>query len=183
MAGPRTVCVPQTVTGAAKHSKTLAAIYLFCGGFIAVLLVSAYFEREVLPLHLSQSLIYVAVAWLSRRQSKWGYAIGIAIAAEWNAYNLFVSNFIRAGFRQLGLLIHEGRITNPVHLCGALGGIDHFALIASLVWAYARLPNKKYCDVFILLGGALLVTAYFFGIIALLWPQFLPRFKARLFKS
>jgi hypothetical protein len=175
--------VPQTQPAAATDSKVLAGIYVFSAGFIGVLLASAYFEREVLLLHLFQSLIYVAVAWLSHRRSKWGYAVGIAIAAEWNAYNLFVSNFFWAGLRQVGLLIHQGRITNPVQLCGALGGVDHFGLMACLIWAYARLPNKRYRDVFIFLGGAILVTAYFFGIIALFWPQFLPRLKAHFFKS
>ncbi len=107
--------------------------------------------------------------------------MGISIAAEWNAYNLFASGFIAAGFRQLALLGREGRISNPVHLMGALGGIDHFALIACLVWAYARLPNKRFKDVFVLLGSAIAVTAYFIAIIVLLWPQFIPRAKAHFF--
>jgi hypothetical protein len=158
-----------------------AAIVAFSAGFIAILLVSGYFEREVLLLHLFQSLIYVAVALLSWRQSKFGYGMGISIAAEWNAYNLFASGFIAAGFRQLALLLREGRITNPVHLMGGLGGIDHFALIACLVWAYARLPSKRFRDVFVLLGSAVVVTAYFIAIIAVSWPQFLPRLKVHLF--
>jgi len=175
--------MPQTHSASATDSKVLAGIYVFCAGFIGVLMASGYFEREVLRLHLFQSLIYVAVAWLSRRRSKWGYAIGIAMAAEWNAYNLFVSNFICAGFRQLELLVHGGRMTHPLLLFGALAGVDHFGLLACLLWAYSRLPNKRYRDVFIFLGGAILVTAYFLGIIALLWPQFLPRLKSHFFKS
>ena len=155
------------------------AIAICCAGFIAVLLVAGYLEREVLVLHLAQSLIYVAVAALCFRRNKLGYGIGLAISAEWNAYNLFSSGFIAAGFRQLSLLLREGRISNPVHLMGALAGINHFVLIACLVWGYAKLPSKKFRDVFILLGSAVLVTAYFLAIVALLWPQFIPRLKAK----
>jgi hypothetical protein len=70
--------MPQTHAASGTDSKLLTGIYVFCTGFIGVLLASGYFEREVLRLHLFQSLSYVAVAWLSRRRSKWGYALGIA---------------------------------------------------------------------------------------------------------
>ena len=92
----------------------------------------------------------------------------------------FPPAFIAAGFRQLSLLLREGRISNAGHLVGALGGIDHFALIACLIWGYAKLPSKRFRDVFILLGSAFLVTAYFLAIVAWLWPQFIPRLKAKL---
>ncbi len=161
-------------------SALQVAIVIFCAFFIGVLLLSGYFERDVLALHLFQSLIYVAVAFLSFKRNKFGYGMGISIAAEWNAYNLFASGFIAAGFRQMGLLFRHGSISNPVHLLGALGGIDHFALIACLAWAYARLPTKRFRDVFILLAGAIVVTTYFLAIIALLWPQFIPRLRRHI---
>lgn len=163
-----------------RIDSAVAAIAVCCAGFIAVLLVSGYIEPEAWRLHLAQSLIYVAVALLCYRGNKLGYGIGLAISAEWNAWNLFASGFIAAGFRQLALLLREGHINNPAHLMGALAGIDHFALIGCLLWGYAKLPTKKFRDVFILLGSALLVSAYFLGIIALLWPQFIPRLIARL---
>lgn len=174
--------VTQPENASSTDRKLLVAINLFCGGFIAVLLAAGYFERDVLLLHLFQSLIYVAVAALSRRRSKFGYGMGIAISAEWNAYNLFASGFIAAGFRQVALLFREGRISKPVHLLGALGGLDHFALIACLVWAYARLPTKRFRDVFIFFASATVVTTYFLAIIAVLWPQFIPRLRAHFFR-
>jgi hypothetical protein len=51
-----------------------------CLVFIGVLALSGYIERDVLVLHVLQSLIYVTVIYLSRRHNKWGYAIGISIA-------------------------------------------------------------------------------------------------------
>lgn len=178
MSGP----VRRCVTAGDSHSsadRATRAIAICCAGFIAVLLVSGFLEHEVLPLHLAQSLIYVAVAVLCFRRNKLGYGIGLSVSAEWNAYNLLSSGFIAAGFRQLSLLLREGRISNPVHLMGALAGIDHFALIACLVWGYAKLPSKRFRDVFILLGSAILVTAYFLAIIAWQWPQFIPRLRAK----
>ncbi len=167
--------------GVAKtNSRLEIAIAALCAGFIVVLLVSGYFERDVLVLHLFQSLIYVAVAALSFRHSKFGYGMGISIAAFWNGYNLFLSGFIGAGFRQWAAFFRTGRVTNPVHLVATPAGIIHFALIACLIWAYARLPNKRARDVFILLASSVVVTAYFIAIIAVFWPQFLPRMKAHL---
>jgi hypothetical protein len=156
------------------------AIALSCAVFIAVLLLSGYFERDLLTLHLFQSLIYVAVAFLSFKRNKFGYGMGISIASEWNAYNLFASGFIAAGFRQMTMLLQSGRISKPVHLLGAIGGIDHFALIACLLWAYARLPAKRFRDAWILLTSAIVVTVYFLAIIAMLWPQFIPRLRRHI---
>ena len=179
MSGSVRLCVTAADSRPSADPAT-RAIAIFCAGFIAVLLVSGYLEHEVLRLHLAQSLIYVAIAALCFRQNKLGYGIGLSISAEWNAYNLFSSGFIAAGFRQLSLLLREGRISNAAHLMGALAGIDHFALIACLIWGYAKLPSKRFRDVFILLGSAVLVTAYFLAIVAWLWPQFIPRLKAKL---
>ncbi len=162
------------------NSRLEITIAALCAGFIVVLLVSGYFERDVLVLHLFQSLIYVAVAALSFRHSKFGYGMGISIAAFWNGYNLFLSGFIGAGFRQWAGLLRTGRVTNPAHLVAAPAGIIHFALIACLIWAYGRLPNKRVRDVLILLASFVVVMAYFMAIIAVFWPQFLPRMKARL---
>ena len=106
--------------------------------------------------------------------------MGISIASEWNAYNLFASGFIAEGFRQMTMLLQSGRISKPVHLLGAIGGIDHFALIACQLWAYARLPTKRFRDAWILLTSAIVVTVYFLAIIAMLWPQFIPRLRKHI---
>jgi len=156
------------------------AIVALCGAFIAILAVSAYYERDVLLLHIFQSLIYVAILWLSLRHSKWGYGVGISIAALWNTFNLF-SGFFSGGTRVWSAFLSTGQISDPVQWVAPLAGIDHLALIVCCVLAYARLPSKSVRDLGILLGSFVSVTVYFLTIIALTWSQFLPRIKEILF--
>lgn len=155
------------------HTKLDQTIVVLCVVSISILLLSGYFEREVLLLHVFQSLIYAAVIVLSLRQNKWGYGIGISIATLWNTYNTFSGFVFVAGFRQWAVFVSQGRITNPVSLLAPLAWVDHVALIACLGLAYTRLPQKKLSDIGLLLGSFLVVTTYFIGIIAIFWPQFL----------
>lgn len=155
------------------HSKLDQTIVVLCAVFIFILLLSGYFEREVLLLHVFQSLIYAAVIALSLRQNKWGYGIGISIAALWNTFNTFSGFVFVAGFRQWAVFLSQGRITDPVHLLAPVAWFDHVALIACLGWAYIRLPQKKLSDIGVLLGSFLAVMTYFIAIIAVFWPQFL----------
>jgi hypothetical protein len=155
------------------HTKLDRTIVVLCAAFISILLLSGYFEREVLVLHAFQSLIYVAVIVLSLRENKWGHGVGISIAVLWNTFNTFSGFVFVAGFRQWAVLLSQGRVTNPVHLLAPLAWFDHVALIACLGWAYTRLPQKKLSDIGILLGSFLAVMMYFIAIIAVFWPQFL----------
>lgn len=164
----------------AKYTKLDVAIVALSIGFIIILLVSGYFERDVLALHLFQSLIYVAIIILSLKHNKWGYGIAISIAAFWNTFNIF-SGFFSAGIHQWGIFLSTRRITNPVNLVAPPAGLDHLALIICSAWAYARLPNKKISDIWVLLGSFVLSVGYLLVMIALLWSQFLPRMKQIIF--
>lgn len=155
------------------HTTLDRTIVVLCVAFISILLLSGYFEREVLLLHLFQSLVYVAVMVLSLRQNKWGYGIAIAIATLWNSFNTFSGFVFTAGFRQWAVFLDHGRVTDPVHLLAPLAWFDHVALIACSGWAYVRLPQKRLSDIAILLGSFLAVSMYFVAIIAVFWPQFL----------
>ena len=156
-------------------------IVTLCLIFILVLLSSGYFEHDVLVLHLFQSLIYVAVIVLSLKHNKWGYGIGISMAAFWNYYNLHTGFVFDAGFREWTSFLRSGHITNPVYWVAPVAWFDHLALILCLVWAYIRSPNKKVTDIGILLGSFAISVGYFVLIIALFWPQFLPSMKRNLF--
>jgi hypothetical protein len=164
----------------AKYTTLDIAIVVLSILFIVILLLSGYFERDVLVLHLFQSLIYVAIIILSLKHNKWGYGTAISIAAVWNTFNIF-SGFFSAGFQQWESLLSDGRITNPVNLVSPPAGLVHLALIVCSVWAYTRLKNKKIGDVWILLGSGVLSVGYLLLMIALLWSQFLPRMQRILF--
>jgi hypothetical protein len=152
-------------------------IVALCAIFIIVLAESAYFEADIRGLHFFQSLIYVAIAVLSLKHSKWGYAMGISIAAFWDGVNIFATSFIRNGFQSWAEFITTGHINNPVTFVAAPAGVDHLLLIICCAWAYARLNNKKWRDVGILFGGAVASIGYFAGSIVIFGPQFMPLLK------
>ena len=66
------------------------SILVGVGLFILALTLSAIFVPSLRLLHLFQSLIYVAVIVLTRRNSAWGFGMGVIIAVFWNGLNLFV---------------------------------------------------------------------------------------------
>jgi hypothetical protein len=158
---------------AVVHTKLDYAIVALSAGFIFVLLFSGYFEREVLVLHLFQSLIYVAVAVLSWRHSKWGYAAAICVATLWNAYNVKSGFVFDAGFRQWSAWLQTGEIKNPVHWIAPPAWFDHALLIVCCVWAYLRLPNKRPLDAVVFVAASALTIGYFSLILALMGSQFL----------
>jgi hypothetical protein len=160
-----------------KRSLLDKVIVVLCLIWIGVLFESTYFERDVLALHILQSLIYVAVIFLSLRHSKWGYGIGISIAALWNAYNTKSGFVFNAGFHQWHLFLTSGHITNPVQFVAPIGYFAHVLLIGALLWAYIRLREKSAWDPLILLGSLAGTFAYFLACIALTWPQFIPRMR------
>jgi hypothetical protein len=164
----------------AKYTKLDIAIAALSILFIIILLLSGYFERDVLVLHLFQSFIYVAIIILSLKHNKWGYGTAISIAAVWNTFNIF-SGFFSAGVHQWEIFLSARRVTNPVNLVAPPAGLAHLALIVCSAWAYARLPNKKIGDIWILFGSCVLSVGYLFVMIALLWSQFLPRIQRILF--
>jgi hypothetical protein len=164
----------------AKYTKLDIAIVALSIVFIIILLVSGYFERDVLVLHLFQSLIYVTIIILSLKHNKWGYGIAISIAAFWNTFNIF-SGFFRAGINQWEIFLSTGGVTNPVNLVAPPAGLDHLALIVCSAWAYARLPNKKIGDIWVLFGSFVLSVGCLLVMVVLLWSQFLPRIRQILF--
>ena len=162
----------------AKRSWLDRSIVASCLIFIGVLALSAYVEHDVLVLHVLQAVIYVAVIWLSLQHNKWGYAIGISIAFIWDFYNRFTGFVFRAGFRQWSLLFHGRAVTNIVQFSAPIGWFDHLLLIALLSMAYVRLNERRWSDALRMLAALVGTFVYFATIIALTWPQFIPRLRA-----
>jgi hypothetical protein len=156
-------------------------IVALCVLFILILQWAGYFDRDVRGLHIFQSLIYVAVIVLSLKHNKWGYGIGISIAAAWNYVNARNGFVFDAGFREWASFLRTGRITNPVWWVAPVAWFDHVALIICLVWAYLRLPAKRISDLAILFGSFVITIGYFLIIIAIFFSQFLPRLQHTLF--
>lgn len=138
--------------------------------FLLALTVSAVFIPQLRLLHLFQALIYVAVLVLTRRNSPWGFGVGVTIATAWNCLNLFVTHFFQAGAGQFWSLLHTGHVTRPDTLMVMVGGVGHFMLIIACMASFLQLrPGIRQWGQFF--AGGLLVLAYFGLIIVTLAPH------------
>lgn len=144
------------------------AIILLCAIPVVAVFVTFSAEHSTFLFALFHSLIYVAVAALSLKRSKWGYGIGICFAALWNAVAQIpgLGAMVDSAFKEWRGLLESGRIANPAGLAMPVTWLSHTLLIAVLIWAYYRLPKKRATDVLVL-GGSLAVAAlYFFAVVS-----------------
>jgi len=143
------------------------------GFFIFALAFSAVFDPRIRLLHFLQALIYVAVIWLTRRNSAWGYGAGFFIAILWNYTNLFITTFVRGGLSQLALFLHTGHLHRPDLLVAVIAAGGHFLLIAACLVGMIYLRPRFVHWLQFLAGGALAVS-YFVLIIYTTGPQYIP---------
>ena len=144
---------------ATSLSRQHRLIFLGVGLFLAALAVSAFLEPQLRVLHALQSLIYVAVVVLARRNSPWGFGIGAIMAAAWNCLNLFVTHLMQTGMALLLSFIRTGHMGQPVTLMVAIGGIGHFLLLIACVIDFLELrPGTRQWGQFF--AGGLLAIAY-----------------------
>ncbi|MCE5270705.1 hypothetical protein LLH00_05415 [bacterium] len=160
--------------------KLDTAIVILSLGFISILAISAYMEKEIRVLHFFQSFIYLAIILLSLKHSKWGYGIAISIALFWNTFNVF-SGFIESGFREWGKLALNGECGSPQNLVAAPAALVHTALIICSIVAYLRLGEKKRSDIWIFLTSAIASITYMMLLIAIFWTDFLPQMRRIIF--
>jgi hypothetical protein len=146
------------------------SISIGVGLFIFALAVSAFFVPQLRLLHVFQALIYVAVIVLTRRNSPWGFGIGVIIPAAWNCLNLFVTHLFQKGAVQFWSLVRTGHVSRPETMMVTVGGVAHFLLIVACVAGFLQLrPRGKRWGQFF--GGGILASAYFALIIAIAAPR------------
>jgi hypothetical protein len=155
------------VTGSRSvHVSILVGV----GLFILALTLSAVFVPQLRLLHLFQALIYVAVVVLARRNSAWGFGVGVIIPIFWNGLNLFVTHLFQAGARQFWSLLRTGHVSRPDTLMVFVGGVAHFLLIVACMTAFLQLrPGRKLWGQFF--AGGLLALAYLILIVATTAPR------------
>lgn len=90
--------------------------------FLLALALSAVIVPQLLHLHLLQALICLAVLVLTRRNSPWGYGIGVIVPTAWNSLNLFVTHLFQKGAvqfwsplrtGQFWFLLRTGNVSRP----------------------------------------------------------------------
>jgi len=149
---------------------TNVSIAIGVGLFILALVLSAAFVPQLRLLHLFQALIYVAVIVLTRRNSPWGFGVGVIIPAAWNCLNLFVTHLFQAGAGEFWSLLSTGHVSRPDTLMVMVGGVAHFVLIIACMAGFLQLrPRMKQWGQFF--GGGLLASAYFALIIVTTAPR------------
>jgi hypothetical protein len=165
----------------AKHDRFLyACIYASAAVFIAILLLTGWFEPSIRTLHIFQSLIYIIILVLCARRSVAGYGAAIGIAAFWNTANLFVTTFIHSGWTALLHLIHTGHDAHPELIVAPIAAATHFVLIAACIAAYLVRPTTRRSDPALLLAGALTSILAFYAIISIWGRQYLHIFSSML---
>jgi len=146
------------------------SISIGVGFFIFALAVSAFFVPQLRLLHVFQALIYVAVIVLTRRNSLWGFGIGVIIPTAWNCLNLFVTHLFQKGAVLFWSLVRTGHVSRPETMMVMVGGVAHFLLIVACVAGFLQLrPRGKQWGQFF--GGGVLASAYFALIIAIAAPR------------
>lgn len=104
----------QGVMGGHQMARwTNRLIWAGAGLFVPALLVSAVPDPTIRLVHALQSLIYIAVVMLARRNSAWGYGAGCFVSAFWNSANVFVTTFVADGLQDLVLLLQTGELARP----------------------------------------------------------------------
>lgn len=146
------------------------SIAIGAGLFILCLVLSAVIVPQLRLLHVFQALIYLAVILLTRRNSPWGFGIGVIIPVAWNCLNLFVTHLFQAGAVQFWSLVCTGHLSRPDTLLVMIGSMAHFLLIIACVAGFIQLrPRKKQWGKFF--AGGFLALAYFALIIVTTAPH------------
>ncbi len=166
---------------AQKHDRFLhACIDGSAAVFIAILLLTGWFEPSIRTLHIFQSLIYISILVLCARRKVVGYGAAIGIAAFWNTANLFVTTFIHSGWTALLHLIHTGHDAHPELIVAPIAAAAHFILIAACIAAYLVRSTKRRSDPALLIVGALSSILAFYVIISIWGRQYLHIFSDML---
>jgi hypothetical protein len=109
--------------------------------FLLALALSAVMVPQLLNLHLLQALIYQAVFLLTRRNSPWGYGIGVIVPTVWNSLNLLVTHLFQKEFWSL---LRIGHVSRPETMTVMVGGVAHFLVIIACMAGFLQLrPRRK----------------------------------------
>jgi hypothetical protein len=117
-----------------------------------------------------QALIYVAVVELTRRNSAWGFGVGVIIPALWNGFNLLVTHLFQAGAVEIWSLVATGQVSRPDTLMVLVGGLAHVLLIIACMTGFLQM-HPSMTDWRRFFAGGLLAFFYLILIVAITAPH------------
>jgi hypothetical protein len=166
---------PPPVSGFPKERETemprwiLMAISASAGFFMLALFISACFVPSIRLLHACQALIYVAVIFLTRKKSPWGFGAGCTIAAFWNYI------FLRGAAVDVWAFL-TGRVLRSDVGLQLAATVAHFVLIVACAAGFLRLkPGAKQWAIF--LGAGTLAVSYLVLLMITMRPEYIPLLK------
>jgi len=145
--------------------------------FIAILGISAYWDRSIVVLHVFEAGLYLAVAVLCIRQRKYGYALGVASGGFWLWMAGTRTTFVRNGFERVAMLLRTGHVDRWDQFIAAPAALATAGIVAFSLWGYVRARGKAATDVVLLAAAIGVVAAFFLAIFAAFAPQFLALFS------
>jgi hypothetical protein len=145
------------------------AIPVSAGFFTLALFFAACFVPSIRLLHAFQALIYVAVIYLTRRKSPWGFGAGCIIGAFWNYI------FLRGAAVDVRAFL-TGRVIRPDVGLQLAATVAHFVLIVACAAGFWRLkPSANDWAKF--LGAGILAIGYLLLLMITMRPEYIPLLK------
>jgi hypothetical protein len=124
--------------------------------------------------------MYIAAMALSFMGNRWGHFIGGSAAGLWDYTNIFVTTFFLNGLQQLSEWIHKGHLPCPDIFIAVPAWLANLLVIVGCLWAYARLPAKRYSDIVRFLIAFAGTTGFFAVDMAMFEPRYLAIFPRLL---
>ena len=144
--------------------------------FVVALFWSAVLDPTIRILHALQSLIYVAVVLLARRNSPWGFGAGCFKSGFWNSVNLFLTGFVEDGLREFALLLQTGQLARPDLFIAVVAFTGNSLVFFACLVAFLRAPRQRRAWFQFVTGGVVAI-GFFMLIIIVTGPQYIPLLK------
>src|SRR5438105_152873 len=140
--------------------------------FIAILALAAFWDPTIRVLHVCEALLYGAVALLCVRETKIGYALGVASGAFWLWMAWGLTTFVTNGFQVLAVSLRTHQLRRPDILIALPAWAAMLVLVGLSIWGYSRLRRKRQSDIGMFALAFLAVAGFYLAIFAAFTPRY-----------
>jgi len=163
--------------GADLHTGIRRGIVACVVVFVAVLILSALWDASIRVLHVFEVLLYLVIATLAFRPSKFAYALTFAGGVMWLWCGSGLTTFVRNGFQMLLLSVRTGHVQRPDLLIAIPAALATGGLVLLALTGYGKIRGKSAADFLLFaacFGG---VWAFYLCIFAAFTPRYLQMFQ------
>jgi hypothetical protein len=148
--------------------------------FVAILAISAYWEKDIRWLHFFQAWMYITAIGLSIGGSRWGHFVGISAAGFWDYTNIFATTFFFNGLEQMCIWVRTGHLARPDILIAVPAWFANLLVVGGCLWSYLQRREKPPGDLVRFFVTLVLTTGFFALDMALFQPRYLGIFPRLL---